>query len=64
MQIFQAEELPQGIEGIKGLAEIWALQVHLKHPNVNTTATESGIFSADCEWHNAKIPPENLHLHS
>lgn len=48
---FQAEELPQGIEGINGLAEIWALQVHLKHPNVNTIARD--FLQADWDWHNA-----------
>lgn len=37
---FQAEEVPRGIEGISSLVEIWALQVCLNHPNVNTIDTE------------------------
>lgn len=41
---FQAEELPRGIEGIKGLEEIWALQVYLNHPSINTIDTEPQLF--------------------
>lgn len=43
--------LPQGIEGIKGLVEIRVLQVHPKHPHVNTITTKSGIFCRQCDRH-------------
>lgn len=37
---FEAERIPQETEGIIGLEEIWALQVHVNHPSINT----------DTEW--------------
>lgn len=55
--------VPQGIEGINGLAEIWALQVHLKHPDVNTIATESGIFRRQIESDTMQTGSPNLYLY-
>ena len=60
---FQAEEPPLGIEGIKSLAEIWVPQVRLKHPNVNTIATESGIFCRQIVIDTTQTSSPSLYLY-
>lgn len=59
---FQAEELPQGIEGINGLEEIWALQVYLNRPNVNTIDTELWIFCRQIETDTKQTSTPNQYL--